>query len=112
MSAAGGLSSTAADLARLLTALLEPESTPLGAAIRAAVAPRAAIGPDAVIGLAWHHSLRDGQRVSWHNGMTGGYCAIVAFNPARRAGIAALANAAGPLPGPLDAPVIDTLFGS
>jgi CubicO group peptidase (beta-lactamase class C family) len=112
MSAAGGLYSTAADMARLLTALLEPDGTPLDAAIRAAVTPRAEIGPGAEIGLAWHHALRDGQRVIWHNGMTGGYSAIVAVNPARRAGIAALANGAGPLPSPLDAPVIDALFRS
>jgi hypothetical protein len=44
--------------------------------------------------------------------MTGGYSAIVAFSPARQAGIAALANGAGPLPSPLDAPVIDALFRS
>jgi len=37
--------------------------------------------------------------------------AIVAFNQERRAGITVLANGAGPLPSPLDAPVIDALFG-
>ncbi len=112
MSAAGGLYSTAADLARLLTACLEPDTTSLGAVIRSALAPRAPISGNQEIGLAWHHVLRDGRRVIWHNGMTGGYSAIVAFSPARRAGIAALANGAGPLPSPLDAPVIDALFGA
>lgn len=107
---AGGLYSTAADMARLITACLEPDSTPLGAAIRAALAPRVTASAGQEIGLAWHHALRDGQRVIWHNGMTGGYSAIVAFCPERRTGIAALANGAGPLPGPLDAPVIDALF--
>ena len=110
MSAAGGLYSTAADLARLLTACLDPDTTSLGAVIRSALAPRAPISGGQEIGLAWHHVLRDGRRVIWHNGMTGGYSAIVAFSPARRAGIAALANEAGPLPSPLDAPVIDALF--
>ena len=112
MSAAGGLYSTAADLARLLTACLEPDTTSLGSVIRSALAPRAPISGNQEIGLAWHHVLRDGRRVIWHNGMTGGYSAIVAFSPARRAGIAALANGAGPLPSPLDAPVIDALFGA
>jgi len=112
MSAAGGLYSTAADLARLLTAVLDPDATALGHVIRAALAPRAVISAGKEIGLAWHHTLRDGQRVIWHNGMTGGFSAIVAFSPARRAGIAALANGAGPLPSPLDAPVIDALFRS
>jgi serine-type D-Ala-D-Ala carboxypeptidase/endopeptidase len=110
MSAAGGLYSTATDLARLLTACLEPDATALGEVIRAALMPRVAISADEEIGLAWQHALRDGQRVTWHNGMTGGYSAIVAFSQARRAGIAALANGAGPLPSPLDAPVIDALF--
>lgn len=112
MSAAGGLYSTAADLARLLSACLEPDATTIGAVIRAALVPRASISADKEIGLAWQHALRDGQRVIWHNGMTGGYSAIVAFNPARRVGIAALANGAGPLPSPLDSPVIDALFCS
>ena len=110
MSAAGGLYSTAEDLARLLTAFLEPDATALGEVIRAALTPRAPISADKEIGLAWQHALRDGQRVIWHNGMTGGHSAIVAFSPARQAGIAALANGAGPLPSPLDAPVIDALF--
>ena len=112
MSAAGGLYSTAADLSRLLIACLEPDTMAFGEVIRAALMPRAVISAGGEIGLAWHHALRDGQRVIWHNGMTGGYSAIVAFNPARRAGIAALANGAGPLPSPLDAPVIDALFCS
>jgi CubicO group peptidase (beta-lactamase class C family) len=71
----------------------------------------AAVSPGREIGLAWQHTVRDGERVTWHNGMTGGYSAVVAFNPARRAGIAALANGAGSLPSPLDAPVIDAVRG-
>jgi serine-type D-Ala-D-Ala carboxypeptidase/endopeptidase len=108
--AAGGLSSTAADLARLLTACLTPDSTPLGPAVRAALAPRVPIPPGGEIGLAWHHTLHDGQRVIWHNGMTGGYSAMVALHPARRTGIAVLANDGGEPPSPLDALVLDALF--
>lgn len=112
MSAAGGLYSTAADLALLLAAFLEPDTTALGPVIRAALLPRVTVSPGREIGLAWQHTLRDGQRVTWHNGMTGGYSAIVAFNQERRAGIAALANGAGSLPSPLDAPVVDALSRS
>lgn len=108
--AAGGLYSTAADLARLLTACLNPDSTPLGPAVRAALEPRRPLPSDGEIGLAWHHRLRDGQRVIWHNGMTGGYSAMVALHPARRLGVAVLANDGGEPPSPLDALVFELLF--
>ena len=38
--------------------------------------------------------------------MTGGFSAMVAFDPARNLGIAALANSAGALPSPLDKAVL------
>ncbi len=110
LSAAGGLHSTADDLGRLLTACLRPETTPLGQAVRVALTPRVTVSPAVEIALAWHHALRDGQRVIWHNGMTGGYSAIVALNPARCAGVAVLANDGGVPPSPLDDLVLDTLF--
>lgn len=110
LSAAGGLHSTATDLARLLTACLAPETTGLGQAIRTALTPRVAPSPGGEIGLAWHHALRDGQRVIWHNGMTGGFSAMVALSPGRRTGAAVLANDGGVPPSPLDALVLDALF--
>jgi D-alanyl-D-alanine-carboxypeptidase/D-alanyl-D-alanine-endopeptidase len=110
LSAAGGLHSTAADLARLLAACLAPETTVLGEAVRVALAPRVTVSPKGGISLAWHHALRDGQRVIWHNGMTGGFSAMVALNPARRTGAAVLANDGGVPPSPLDALVLDALF--
>ena len=112
LSAAGGLHSTATDLARLLAACLAPETTDLSAAVCAALTPRVTTSPKAEIGLAWHHALRDGKRVIWHNGMTGGFSAMVALNPARRAGAVVLANDGGAPPSPLDALVLDALFES
>jgi CubicO group peptidase (beta-lactamase class C family) len=41
--------------------------------------------------------------------MTGGYSAIIAFDPARHLGVAALANAAGIHPSPLDEAVFAAL---
>jgi CubicO group peptidase (beta-lactamase class C family) len=112
LSAAGGLHSTAADLARLLTACLDPDTAGLSQAIRAALAPRRRISPGKEIGLAWHHALRGGKddrnRVIWHNGMTGGFSAMVALNPARRTAAAILANS-GASPSPLDALVLGAL---
>lgn len=101
LAAAGGLHSTAADLATLLRACLAPDATPLAAAIGATLAPRTAI-PSGQIGLAWHHSRRGPREIIWHNGMTGGFSAMIAFDPARGLGVAALADTAGAPPSPLD----------
>jgi CubicO group peptidase (beta-lactamase class C family) len=101
LAGAGGLYSTAADLATLLGALLAPATTPLEGAIRATLTPRQEI-PRGKISLAWHHASSG---VIWHNGMTGGFSSMIAFDPARSLGVAALANSAGPLPSPLDAAV-------
>jgi CubicO group peptidase (beta-lactamase class C family) len=109
LAAAGGLCSTTAELAVLLVACLNPDSTPLGPAIRTALKPRVTMSPGQEIGLGWHHTVRGGQRVIWHNGMTGGYNAMVAFHPERRIAAAALTNTA-PHPSPLDALVLNTLF--
>jgi serine-type D-Ala-D-Ala carboxypeptidase/endopeptidase len=114
LAAAGGLHSTAADLARLLCACLTvslstgPAGTSLDAALRATARPRAGI-PSGQIGLAWHLTVRRDRELTWHNGMTGGYSAMVAFDPVRSLGVAALANGAGVQPSPLDEAVFEAL---
>jgi D-alanyl-D-alanine-carboxypeptidase/D-alanyl-D-alanine-endopeptidase len=112
LAAAGGLYSTAADLAVLLAACLDLDSTPLADTIRTALAPRRPLPQGGEIGLAWHHVVRDGHRVIWHNGMTGGFSAMVALCPERRAAVAALASEGGQPPSPLDAVVLDALFAA
>jgi D-alanyl-D-alanine-carboxypeptidase/D-alanyl-D-alanine-endopeptidase len=109
LAGAGGLHSTAADLAKLLRACLAaPAGTPLDAALRATMRPRADI-PYGQIGLAWHLTVRQDRELIWHNGMTGGYSAMVAFDPVRSLGVAALANAAGGQPSPVDEAVVAAL---
>ncbi len=112
LAAAGGLYSTAADMARLLRACLTSPAaqrgTPLEDAIRATLAPRQAI-PAGEIGLAWHHARPGGQLISWHNGMTGGFSSMIAIDPARNLGVAALANSAAAPPSPLDQAVLAAL---
>jgi len=122
LAAAGALYSTAADLARLLQACLAaapparpsaasaPAAGPLAAAIRATLIPRHQI-PGGEIGLAWHHTRHNNHTILWHNGMTGGFSAMVAFDPARNLGVAALADTAGTPPSPLDQAVLSA-FGS
>jgi serine-type D-Ala-D-Ala carboxypeptidase/endopeptidase len=108
LAAAGGLHSTAADMAALLRACLAPAATPLDGAIRAAVQPRVAI-PSGQIGLAWHHARRPGSTIIWHNGMTGGFSAMIAFDPGLGYGMAVLANSAALRGSPLDPAVFEAL---
>jgi CubicO group peptidase (beta-lactamase class C family) len=115
LAGAGALYSTAADLARFLQACLAASSgsAPDGAlasAIRATLTPHQPI-PGGEIGLAWHHTRRGDHSIIWHNGMTGGFSAMIAFEPVRNLGVAALANTAGSLPSPLDQAVLSA-FGS
>jgi CubicO group peptidase (beta-lactamase class C family) len=77
-------------------------------AICATLTPRRPI-PGGEIGLAWHHARRGDRKVIWHNGMTGGFSAMIAFDPARTLGVAALANSAGTPPSPLDQAVLSAL---
>jgi CubicO group peptidase (beta-lactamase class C family) len=71
------------------------------------LAPRREI-PGGQIGLAWHHARRGHRTTIWHNGMTGGFSAMIALDPARRLAVAVLANSAGDVC-PLDGPVFDAL---
>jgi D-alanyl-D-alanine-carboxypeptidase/D-alanyl-D-alanine-endopeptidase len=112
MAAAGGLYSTAGDMLKLLTACLRPPGTALARSAPLALATHAALGPGGEIGLGWHHALRDGRRVSWHNGMTGGYSSMVALDIERQSAIVALANRGSPPPSPLDAAVMSAIFAS
>jgi CubicO group peptidase (beta-lactamase class C family) len=43
--------------------------------------------------------------------MTGGFSAMVAFNPSGRLGIAALTNAAGQPPSPIERPIMEAVTG-
>jgi D-alanyl-D-alanine-carboxypeptidase/D-alanyl-D-alanine-endopeptidase len=113
LAGAGALYSTAADLASFLRACLSAvggsaPGGPLAPAIRAALAPRQPV-PGGDIGLAWHHARRGDHRIIWHNGMTGGFSAMIAFDPERGLGVAALANSACRPPSPLDAAVMAAL---
>ncbi len=112
MPAAGGLYSTASDMAKLLTACLRPEGTSLAGPAPLALATHAVTGPQQEMGLGWHHALRDGRRVSWHNGMTGGYSAMIALDIERGSAVAALANRGLPPPSPLDAVVMRAMLAA
>ncbi|MEV0187834.1 serine hydrolase domain-containing protein [Kitasatospora purpeofusca] len=118
LAGAGGLRSTAADLAVLLRAQLaagpeasgaagEPAEAPersgeaapgteLAAAIALTREVRHRVNPVAWMHLGWlgHrlHARQGGHLQIWHNGGTGGYRSFVAFDPERQVGVIVLAN--------------------
>lgn len=98
---AGAVRSTAADMAKLLQALMQPPDSRLGKAIRLALEPRGQLGV-AKIGLAWITTdPPGGAPFTWHNGGTGGYRTFVGFTTNGKAGIVVLTNGADQSPDPL-----------
>ena len=48
------------------------------------------------VGLAWMVTTRGDAQIVWHNGGTGGYRSIIAFDSRRRVGVVVLSNAGTP----------------
>lgn len=95
----GALHSTSADLARFLAAHLDPDSTPLAAAIRLTHQPRLAAGRIGHQALGWMASPlpRTDRRMLWHNGGTGGAFSFVGLEPGAEVAVVALTNTARPV---------------
>ena len=94
LAGAGGLRSTALDMAKYLAAAADPATSPLAADFRLAQTPIAE-GPTPAlrIGLAWHLTQRGATTHIWHNGRTGGYASMIALDPATHEGVVVLSNA-------------------
>ena len=101
---AGGIVSTATDMARWLEAQMRPGSTPLADAIRMTHEPRVPLQPSAIgrllgsglqgsrVGLAWITTDVRGREIVWHNGGTGGFGSFIGFGPGSGRGIVVLTN--------------------
>ncbi len=91
LAGAGALRSTVPDLLSYLRAQLDPESTPLAAAIRRT---HVLWQPDRrqTIGLGWFRTRLRGGDMWWHNGGTGGFRSFAAFSPQVRRAVAVLVN--------------------
>ena len=105
LAGAGAVRSTAADMMKLLQALMQatsrPPSSRIGKAIRLALEPRGQLGA-ARIGLAWiTTSPPAGAPFTWHNGGTGGYRSFIGFRQDGGAGIVVLTNGSDQSPDPL-----------
>ena len=46
------------------------------------------------VGLAWQTGHATNRTIVWHGGGTGGYCALIAFEPATRRGVVVLSSSA------------------
>lgn len=80
LAGAGALRSTAADLAKFVQALMQPDS-PLARAWAVARQPRARYGRSGHIGLGFMMVSRDGHDVYNHSGGTGGFRTYLEFTP-------------------------------
>ena len=94
LAGAGGLRSTASDMAKYLKAAANPDASPMPAAFNLVKRPVVdGPSPSLRVGLAWHVTVRDGRTIEWHNGRTGGFASMIAFDPASREGVVVLSNA-------------------
>ena len=97
---AGALRSTANDMLLFLKASITPDDTPVGRALRKSQEPRYLVNGRLAVGLGWHITdCSKSKAVYWHNGMTGGYSAYIAFNREARAGVVVLSNSAAVVDG-------------
>lgn len=76
---AGGVRSTAADMATYARALLDGDPS-LGVAPGTVLDPRWDDGDEGRVGLAWFTQSFDGRTVTWHNGGTGGFRSMLALD--------------------------------
>jgi D-alanyl-D-alanine-carboxypeptidase/D-alanyl-D-alanine-endopeptidase len=94
LAGAGALRSTPADMAKYLSAVLDPPDSRIGRAIRMARDPRADFANGMRIGLAWIAAKSDGGKdLIWHNGGTGGYRSFIGIIPDSKVGLVVLTNA-------------------
>ncbi len=91
LAGAGGLRSTANDMAKFLAANLD-SSGAVGRALATAHAPLREAERQMKIGLAWFTLNQFGTPLVWHNGQTGGYHSFIGFDPAKARGIVILIN--------------------
>ncbi|WP_082219394.1 serine hydrolase [Massilia sp. NR 4-1] len=84
LAGAGGLRSSGNDMLRFMAANLNPDETPLKAALLRAQSRQQLLG--------WLPAALPGVKLLWHNGGTGGYASFIAFDSKNRRGVFILSN--------------------
>ena len=92
LAGAGALRSTASDMLSYLSALLDTTQGPLARAAALVQHPHGDFAAGMRIGLGWLQAAAGPRPIWWHNGGTGGFRTIAAFDPARKIGVVVLSN--------------------
>ncbi|MBG0816084.1 serine hydrolase [Planomonospora sp. ID82291] len=96
LAGAGGLRSTACDLAAFLRAQLDDGTGETAEAVRLTRQTEHRITPFSWIHLGWMgrrlHPRQGARLAIWHNGMTGGFSSFLGFDPERGTAVAVLSN--------------------
>jgi CubicO group peptidase (beta-lactamase class C family) len=92
LAGAGALRSTASDMLTYLSALLDTTQGPLARAAALVQQPHGDFAAGMRIGLGWLQAAAGPRPIWWHNGGTGGFRTIAAFDPGRRVGVVVLSN--------------------
>jgi CubicO group peptidase (beta-lactamase class C family) len=90
---AGGIRSTATDLAAYAQALLSADPA-LGVDPARMLDPIGEAGDDPLIGLAWFTQAPEDGTATWHNGGTGGFASMLALDREAKRGVLVLGNTA------------------
>jgi D-alanyl-D-alanine-carboxypeptidase/D-alanyl-D-alanine-endopeptidase len=93
LAGAGALRSSMQDMLRFLAANIQPPDSPLGRAIAASHDHRFRSNAAISLGLNWHRLFFRNDTIVFHNGGTGGFRTMLAWNTATRAGAVLLGNA-------------------
>lgn len=91
LAGAGGIRSTANDLAKYIEANMNKAPKQLQEAIDLTQKPTFTQGQN-VVGLGWHFSTRKGHTIIQHSGGTGGFRSFVGFDKERQIGVVVLSN--------------------
>ncbi|MDQ6786745.1 MAG: beta-lactamase family protein [Acidobacteriota bacterium] len=97
LAGAGALRSSANDMLKFIAENLEPNKTPLAAAMLNAQLPRHRAKSQKntmYVGLGWHILNFKGNEIIWHDGGTGGYTSVICFDKKHGIGLVALSNSA------------------
>jgi serine-type D-Ala-D-Ala carboxypeptidase/endopeptidase len=93
LAGAGALRSTVNDMLKFVAVPTGDGSAPLASAMASMLAVRRPAGNPALdIALGWHVAKRSGREIVWHNGGTGGYRSMVAFDPKAHTAVVVLSN--------------------
>jgi CubicO group peptidase (beta-lactamase class C family) len=93
--AMGALRSSANDMLRYLAANMDSTSQGPGKPFAMCHAARVVMDEETKVGLAWQTGHATNRTIVWHGGGTGGYRALIAFDPGTRLGVVVLTNSAG-----------------